>query len=319
MRIMALEQKNPQFDPKVPVPEPDSLDGYAAKRGRLASSTRGPRRYLLGLTFVVGLLLGWFVIGWWLWPVQWTNSVPWRLSREHQKTYVSLVAQNYWWTKELQQTRDALAGWDDEALAELLATMEREASSPEACQQLAALAEALEISTPAESFWTIVLSQKVFLLSSVLFALPLTAAIVLTVSALVQKRTRRTKELLAKEEQFEEALADQILDRKEMTLGGEQDQAEEEEEEEQQSEKGEEEEDESYEEDEDELYEEDEEEEDEEPWIQGLVSDLLDEEDTELSELKALCKRLPHVDISDLAEHCQKLATQLYRSNSLRD
>ncbi len=318
--IMALEQKSPQFDPKAPVPEPDSLDGYAAKRDRLASPTRGSRRYLLGLIFAAGLLLGWLVIGWWLWPVQWTNSVPWRLSREHQKTYVSLVAQNYWWTKELQQTRDALAGWDDEALAELLVTMEREASSPEARQQLAALAEALEISTPAESFWTTVLSQKVFLLSSVLSALPLTAAIVLTVSALVQKRTRRTKELLAKEEQFEEALADQMLDRKEMTLGGEQDQAEEaeEEEEEQQAEKkGEEEEDESYEEDEDEFYEEDEEE--EEAWVQGLVSGLLDEEDTELSELKALCKRLPHVDTSDLAEHCQNLATQLHRSNSLRD
>jgi len=28
------------------------------------------------LALPVGLLVGWLVIGWWLWPVQWTSALP---------------------------------------------------------------------------------------------------------------------------------------------------------------------------------------------------------------------------------------------------
>ena len=118
---MTLERKDSRLGAKALdtlAPAPNDPKDYATRGGSLKDLSRGSRHYLLGLTFVTGLLLGWLVIGWLLWPVQWTNSAPWHLDREHQKTYISLVAQNYWWTKELQQTRDALVGWDDEALAE---------------------------------------------------------------------------------------------------------------------------------------------------------------------------------------------------------
>jgi len=208
VEIMTLEQKNSQFTPEgleVPAPESDDPEGSETRKDRLANLVRGSRRYLPGLVFVAGLLLGWLVVGWWLWPVQWTN----------------LVAEGFWWTKDIHRARETLAGWDGEAMAELLATMEREASSPEARQQLAALAEALEMPTAEESLWASLRSQKVILLSAILAALPLTAAIVLAVFSFVQSRTQQAEELLAGEEQLEEAL-EEILGQEEVALGGEQ-------------------------------------------------------------------------------------------------
>jgi len=321
---MTSEQKDTRFIPEAldaPAPESDNPEDSESKGGRFTNlvrataSTRGggSRGYLLGLTFVAGLLLGWLAIGWWLWPVQWTNSAPWHLRREHQKTYISLVAENFWWTKEIHRARETLAGWDDEAVAELLATMEREASSTEARQQLAALAEALEMSTPEEALWASLLSQKTILLSSILSALPLTVAIALVVSSFVQNRTRRAKGLLTEEEQLEEAL-EKTLTREEMALEQEEQQAEaggDQEQEEQQTEEEEEEEGDSYD-------EEEEEEEEEEPWMQDLVSVLFDEEDTEFSQLQALCETLPDVDVSDLLEHSTKIADDLHRSNFIQ-
>ena len=303
---MALEQEDLQFIPEaleVPAPEPDNPEDSETRRGRFTNLIRVSRGYLLGLAFMTGLLLGWLVIGWWLWPVQWTNTDPWHLRQKHQKTYISLVAENFWWTKDIHQAREALAGWDDEAVAELLATMQREASSPEARQQLAALAEALKISTPEESLWASLFSQKIIFLSSILSALPLTAAIVLAVSSFVQNRTQRAAGLLAEEEQLEEAL-EEMLAGEESALGGGQDQAQKE----QQAEG----------EGEEEEYYGDEEEEEEEPWVQDLVSVLFDEDDTEFSQLEALCEKLPDIDVSDLSEHSRQVADQLRRGNLLR-
>ena len=277
----------------------DSQESQESRQG----ANRRQRLLLLALAFAAGLFLGWMVIGWWLWPVQWTNTDPWHLRQKHQKTYISLVAENFWWTKDIHQAREALAGWDDEAVAELLATMQREASSPEARQQLAALAEALKISTPEESLWASLFSQKIIFLSSILSALPLTAAIVLAVSSFVQNRTQRAAGLLAEEEQLEEAL-EEMLAGEESALGGGQDQAQKE----QQAEG----------EGEEEEYYGDEEEEEEEPWVQDLVSVLFDEDDTEFSQLEALCEKLPDIDVSDLSEHSRQVADQLRRGNLLR-
>ena len=302
VEIMTLEQENSQFtseDLEVPAPESDDPEGSETRKDWLANLVRGSRRYLPGLIFVAGLLLGWLVVGWWLWPVQWTNADPWHLRQRHQKTYISLVAESFWWTSDIHRAREALAGWDGEAVAELLATMEREASSPEARQQLAALAEALEMPTAEESLWASLLSQKAILLSVIVSALPLTAAIVLGVFSFVQNRTQQAEGLLAGEEQLEEAL-EEILGQEE---GEQAERGEEEEEEKEEEEEGE--------------YEEDEEE--EEPWVHDLVSILFDEDETELSELEALCKKLPDIDASDLLENSRKVADQLGQSNALRD
>ncbi len=315
---MGLEQEDSQFIPgdlEVPTPESDSLEDHETRRSRFARLIRGSRGYLPGLTFVAGLLLGWLVIGWWLWPVQWVNTDPWYLRRKYQKTYISLVAENLWWTKEIHRAREALTGWDGVALTELLTTMEREASSPEARQQLAALAEALEMPTHEESLWASLLSQKGIFSSVILSALPLMVAVVLAVSTFVQNRTQQAERLLFGGEQLEEAL-EEILGQEEIALEGEQDQGQGEVE----KEEGEEEEERERErerEEEEEYYEEEEEE--EEPWMEDLVSVLFDEDETALAELEALCQQLQDFDVSDLLERSRKVADQLRRSNALRD
>ena len=106
------------------------------------------RRPIIGLVFAVGLLLGWLVIGWWLWPVEWGNTDPWDLRLKHQRKFVSLVAEEYWQTKDVSQAAEALAGWDVEALANLLATMQCQTCGSQESQQFAALAAALRLPAP---------------------------------------------------------------------------------------------------------------------------------------------------------------------------
>jgi hypothetical protein len=272
------------------------------------------RGYLVGPAFVVGLLLGWMVIGWWLWPVQWANSEPWHLRSKHQRTFVRLVAEDYWQTSDIYRAREALAGWDEEALAELLATMENRASSPEERQHLAALAEALEMPDAAgESLMDFLLSQKVILLSSILSASPLVAALAFAAYTLVQNKTQRAEALLAVEEQLEEDL-EELFALGEEAQEGRQDQEGEGEEQDQEGEQQAEEEEKEREE---EDYEEDDEEEIE-PWAQDLVFDLFDEDDTETAQIAEICKSLPDIDASDLLEHSKQTANDLRRGNALR-
>jgi hypothetical protein len=290
------------------------------ERSKFADLIRGSRGYLIGLTFVAGLLLGWMVIGWWLWPVQWTNSEPWHLRPRHQRTFVRLVAEDYWQTGDISRAREALAGWDKEALAELLATMENQASSTEERQHLIALAEALEMPDANESLVAFLLSQKAILFSSTLSASPLVIALALAAYSLVQNRTR-AEAPSAVEEQSEEELLEELLAQGEEAQEGRQDQEgegkEPDQEEEQQEEEGEQQDQEQKEkQDGEEEYEEDDEEE-EEPWAQDLISDLFDGDDLEITQLETLCKNLPDIDVSDLLEHSKQTANDLSRSNAL--
>ena len=101
----------------------------------------------IGAAFLVGLLLGWLAIGWWLWPVGWTHTDPWDLRTEHQQRYLSLVVKNYAQSRNADQAKESLAGWDKRALSDLLAIMQDQAPDLETSQQLAELASALELPT----------------------------------------------------------------------------------------------------------------------------------------------------------------------------
>ena len=35
--------------------------------------------------FILGLIIGLVVLGWWLWPVQWTDATPGQLAPEYQR------------------------------------------------------------------------------------------------------------------------------------------------------------------------------------------------------------------------------------------
>jgi hypothetical protein len=304
--------------------ESDDLENHETNdetnnRSKFAGPIKRSRGYLVGLAFMAGLLLGWMVIGWWLWPVQWANSEPWDLGSKHQRTFVRLVAEDYWQTSDISRAREALAGWDEEALAELLAKMENQASSLEEQQHLAALAEALEMPDVGGSLVDFLLSQKAILLSSILSASPLVAAMAFAAYSLVRNRTQQAEALLAVEEQLE---LEELLAQEREEQGEQQDQEGEqragEEEDEDDEEDDDDEEDEEDEDDEEEIEYEEDDEEEIEPWAQDLVFDLFEEDDTEIAQIAAICKKLPDIDASDLLKDSKQTANDLYRGNALR-
>jgi hypothetical protein len=300
----------------------------------LAGSKKGQRRFILGAGLAVsGLLLGWLVIGWWLWPVQWTNTSPWDLSPNHQRTFVDLVAKDYWQAGDLLTARQALAGWDDKALAELLATMQAQAPSFEARQRLAALTKALELPDYQASPFSSLLKQKAIILSVLLSISPLVLAMALVVSPIVREKAKQSDGLLGRiagpfiEEATAEPgeLPDQVGEYEGAIPGELPDQTEEEEEEAAAAAEatgaapGEiEEEEEEEEEEEDDNWWEDDEQEDSDASVGDILTSLFAEEDTELPYLEALAKDLPEIVIGDLLQKGHQLADQLQKSNSLR-
>lgn len=157
------------------------MDKYLAGIGKIAKRIAGSQHYALGLAFTIGLLLGWIVIGWWLWPVRWVNTRPSDLQPRYQATFVRLVAEDYWRTQDLSRAEDLLASWDEEALSNLLVIAEGEAHSPDAREHLAALREALELPGP-EPLLGFLFRQKLVIWGVVVATLPLIAAIGLAVS-----------------------------------------------------------------------------------------------------------------------------------------
>ena len=49
----------------------------------------------IAATFVVGLLFGLIVLGWWLMPVEWTNAAPADLSADYQAEYMRMAVESY--------------------------------------------------------------------------------------------------------------------------------------------------------------------------------------------------------------------------------
>lgn len=135
----------------------------------------------IGLALVAGVLLGWLVIGWWLWPVRWVGCAPQDLDPAWQERYVALVAAEHWRSGDADQARAALAGWDGEALSALLSTMERQAADSDARAQLSALRTAVALA-PARnepSLWTSLIKQKAIYWSASLAAFLLASAVAL--------------------------------------------------------------------------------------------------------------------------------------------
>jgi hypothetical protein len=99
---------------------------------------------------VLGLLLG-LAIGWWWWPVEWTNSTPGNLRQDFQNDYIAWVAERYETTRDLEWARGKLGVeyWKEGQLAETLGELAAERGGQEA-DRLNALAEALEVMPAAQ-------------------------------------------------------------------------------------------------------------------------------------------------------------------------
>ncbi|MBW8009735.1 MAG: hypothetical protein FVQ83_00650 [Chloroflexi bacterium] len=70
----------------------------ANKEGNRSTSVQGLREnplYLGGLAFLVGVIFGLVILGWWLWPKQYIGAAPWDLQPEWRVDYMRLVIDSY--------------------------------------------------------------------------------------------------------------------------------------------------------------------------------------------------------------------------------
>lgn len=104
----------------------------------------------LALAFLAGLLLGWLVIGWWLWPVQWVNTDPWDLKPEFKKHYIIMAADSYALASNPEVLKARFRGWPPEDLANLLNEIKRENPGNELlASRLEAIKSVLNVPEPA--------------------------------------------------------------------------------------------------------------------------------------------------------------------------
>jgi len=97
--------------------------------------------------FGLGLLLGWLIIGWVLWPVEYYNTDPPDLRRIYQEAYISLVADSFSLNGDVQLARERLQGFDGEEIQDIILTLlERQEEDITRSQRLRDLARALGLS-----------------------------------------------------------------------------------------------------------------------------------------------------------------------------
>ena len=100
---------------------------------------------------VLGLLLG-LAIGWWWWPVEWTNSTPGNLRSDFRDDYLLWVSKRYATTDDVEWARSKLGVeyWEEGRLVEAVERLAQERTGLEAAR-LRLLAQALETTRPAAS------------------------------------------------------------------------------------------------------------------------------------------------------------------------
>ena len=57
---------------------------------------------------VLGMILGLFVLGWWVWPVEWTEATPAQLSQEWKTEFLRMAVAGYSQNGDALRHRNAL-------------------------------------------------------------------------------------------------------------------------------------------------------------------------------------------------------------------
>lgn len=73
------------------------------------------------ITFIVGVLFGLVVLGWWLWPVEYTGARFGNLIDADKQAYVRMVSELYAFDRDQGKVQTALAGWGDVTACQLVA------------------------------------------------------------------------------------------------------------------------------------------------------------------------------------------------------
>lgn len=108
-----------------------------------------PAWLIPAICFLVGLLIGWWAIGWGIWPVKWTNALPVDLRAEERDQYLTMVAESYAATRNADLARERLKSWPADELAQHLANLQQRVgpNTPQAAQ-VQALAELMAVAKP---------------------------------------------------------------------------------------------------------------------------------------------------------------------------
>jgi len=87
------------------------------------------RKYwLVAAAFFVGLFIGLVFLGWWVWPVEWTDATPGQLDQVYQDAYVKMTADLYSLNGNAEMVQQALGGWGGDVAACNLAATTADAS-----------------------------------------------------------------------------------------------------------------------------------------------------------------------------------------------
>jgi hypothetical protein len=68
------------------------------------------------ITFLVGLLIGWWGIGWGIWPVEYTNSLPQDLRAAERDSYLTMVAESFGRDGDSRLAQERLNTWSRDQL-----------------------------------------------------------------------------------------------------------------------------------------------------------------------------------------------------------
>lgn len=63
-------------------------------------------KFLIGV--VLGIIIGWFLLGWGLFPVSWINATPGHLREDYRSAYLAYVAEDFYKTGDVMLTRSRL-------------------------------------------------------------------------------------------------------------------------------------------------------------------------------------------------------------------
>lgn len=69
---------------------------------------------LAGMGFMVGLILGWFVIGWGIWPIKWTDAAPEHLRHDLKLEYLSMAVDSYMLNHDVELAKKRFAEFGKE-------------------------------------------------------------------------------------------------------------------------------------------------------------------------------------------------------------
>ncbi len=97
-----------------------------------------------GAAFVVGLLIGLVVLGWWLWPVKWINAAPQHLSPAYQREYLQMAVEAYAFTGDTQAAKARFDALGDKGPA-LLEDMAQRPPKAVSIYTLSSFAEAVGV------------------------------------------------------------------------------------------------------------------------------------------------------------------------------